>query len=122
MKCLVVNSGDLYLSNKLGLIGLDEEQIKEELQCPAALVCHTKYDTPVYAVALKVIQPDWIKVNLNKQSAFTYEAFYAVKVYLIKLKFVKVAQTCRDAGDVKAAETWEQIVGLMEPIFLGGYN
>ena len=92
----------------------------------AAPLCTWKDDRVVFIQSYTVIPNDKLQVmNIHPKEKMISQldgmAFYAIKVFAIKSKLFVLGEHARDQHGPVQQEMWHKIIGLLEPIFAGGW-
>ena len=112
MPCLVTNYGKqsyhLFLGEKP-----DDESTLYRLQDGQI----------VYVQEMKVLPPKLVPFDIKGDMVknLTGDAFFALKVFALKSKFFQLSDAAMQTHGEKQRDMWYKVIGLMEPIFAGGW-
>lgn len=102
----------LYAGTAIDLLLDKQEQI----------LCKLQSGQTVYTVVIKTLPSNMFAFDVTKHvQLLTSDAFWALKVFTLKCKFSAIAQLAMEKHGTDQRDNWFKVIGMMEPIFNGGW-
>lgn len=102
----------LYSGTAIDLLLDKQEQV----------LCRLQNGQTVYTVVVKTLPSNMVIFDVTKHVKFlTANAFWALKVFTLKCKFSTVAQMALEKYGPEQQNNWFKVIGMMEPVFNGGW-
>ena len=85
-------------------------------------LCVSQSGLVVYTVVVKTLPSNMVAFDVTKHvKQLSPITFWALKVFTLKCKFSAVAQMAMEKHGPEQQNNWFKVIGMMEPIFNGGW-